>query len=190
MRKKIILISALFVSLVFLLGVSGAVKPLYYKIYPVVNIIVNGTEINVAEGDVPAFQIDGRTMVPIRMVAEALNADVEWDEQTRSVKITKEEIEPIEVQPEVSTDLIKVDNVSFNTTRTKIIGTIANNNTEYVDVKVTINCYGGNQSYLGHVHATAISLKPGEIWPFEVEASEDLKFTNTFIVKVDSVELN
>jgi hypothetical protein len=117
MSRKIVLISMLLVSFVFILGVSGAAQPLYYKIYPVVNIIVNGTEVASAEGDVPAFQIDGRTMVPIRLVAEALKAEVSWDEATRTVLITKEETDSAAVVPptKVSADLIVVKDVSFNT---------------------------------------------------------------------------
>jgi len=93
-RKRAPLLILIGVLTVFTLGFTGTIKPLYYKIYPVVNIMVNQKEVLPAEGDVPAFQIDGRTMVPIRLVAEALKADVKWDESTRTVIITKEEYTP------------------------------------------------------------------------------------------------
>jgi subtilisin len=38
--------------------------------------------------DVAPFLKDGRTFVPVRFVAEGLNARVEWDEKTRKVTIT------------------------------------------------------------------------------------------------------
>lgn len=41
------------------------------------------------EMEVPAVIIGDRTMVPIRAIAEALDCDVEWVEETREVKITK-----------------------------------------------------------------------------------------------------
>lgn len=50
-----------------------------------IKITVNGKEIN---SDIPPQIINGRTMVPIRFVAEALQANVEWDENTKTVKIT------------------------------------------------------------------------------------------------------
>lgn len=50
-----------------------------------IKIIVNGKEIN---SDIPPQIINGRTMVPVRFVAEALQANVEWDENTKTVKIT------------------------------------------------------------------------------------------------------
>ena len=39
--------------------------------------------------DVPAKLIDGRTLVPLRFVSEALGADVLWDPQDKSVYITQ-----------------------------------------------------------------------------------------------------
>ena len=40
--------------------------------------------------DVPPQLIDGRTLVPVRAVAEGLDAVVEWDSEMRTVMITKE----------------------------------------------------------------------------------------------------
>lgn len=41
------------------------------------------------ELDVPATIIDSRTLVPVRAVAECFGFSVEWDEETRTVTITK-----------------------------------------------------------------------------------------------------
>ena len=49
---------------------------------------ING---EVAPIDVPAMIIDDRTLTPARFVAEALGAKVEWDDETRTVTITKDE---------------------------------------------------------------------------------------------------
>lgn len=38
--------------------------------------------------DVPAKLIDGRTMVPVRFVSEALDANVQWDSASQTVYIT------------------------------------------------------------------------------------------------------
>ena len=48
-------------------------------------LVVNGQEI---KPDVPAQIIKDRTMVPVRWIAEALGADVIWDEENRSVVIS------------------------------------------------------------------------------------------------------
>jgi hypothetical protein len=49
-----------------------------------IHLIVNGKEIT---PDVPPQVINGRTMVPARHIAEALGANVNWDESSRSVYI-------------------------------------------------------------------------------------------------------
>ena len=41
--------------------------------------------------DVPPQLVESRTLVPVRAVAEGLDADVEWDDDTQTVIITKEE---------------------------------------------------------------------------------------------------
>ncbi len=48
------------------------------------SVMVNGEETVI---DVPPTILDGRTMVPIRFVAENLGAEVEWDGATRTVTI-------------------------------------------------------------------------------------------------------
>ncbi len=50
-----------------------------------IRIIVNGKQIY---SDVPPFIQNGRTMVPIRFVSEALRANVRWDEATQTVFVT------------------------------------------------------------------------------------------------------
>jgi len=50
-----------------------------------IKIFVNGQQVF---SDVPPQAIDGRTMVPIRVVSEALGAQVTWNDNTKSVEIT------------------------------------------------------------------------------------------------------
>lgn len=49
-----------------------------------IKLIVNGKEI---QCDVPPQIINGRTLVPVRFVAEELEARVEWDDKTKAVFI-------------------------------------------------------------------------------------------------------
>lgn len=49
-----------------------------------VNLVVNGQEI---KSDVPPQIIDGRTMVPVRFIAEALGSEIEWDADKKTVFI-------------------------------------------------------------------------------------------------------
>lgn len=50
-----------------------------------IRLVING---NVIQSDVPPQVINGRTMVPIRIVAESLGAQVHWDSSSSSVIIT------------------------------------------------------------------------------------------------------
>ena len=49
-----------------------------------VNLMVNNTPVT---SDVPAYIENNRTMVPVRFISEALNAEVNWDSGTRRVTI-------------------------------------------------------------------------------------------------------
>lgn len=51
-----------------------------------ISILIDDLEV---EMDVPPDVRDGRTMVPIRAVAEALGADVSWDQATQQVNMTR-----------------------------------------------------------------------------------------------------
>ncbi|MEW6031536.1 MAG: copper amine oxidase N-terminal domain-containing protein [Bacillota bacterium] len=79
----------LLVLVVVLLGAS--LTPLAatgwgtYNGNPIVRLVVNGVE---ARGDVPAVMLGGRTMIPLRLVAEALGAAVEWDPETYTASVT------------------------------------------------------------------------------------------------------
>ncbi len=55
-----------------------------YQGYPVVKVVVNGTEL---QPDVPAIIMDGRTLLPVRAVAEALGATVEWQQESYTVTV-------------------------------------------------------------------------------------------------------
>ncbi|MEW9673287.1 copper amine oxidase N-terminal domain-containing protein [Ammoniphilus sp. 3BR4] len=48
------------------------------------NLVVNGVSVPM---DVAAFVKDGRTVLPLRYVAQALGAEVTWDEATRTVSV-------------------------------------------------------------------------------------------------------
>jgi len=86
-------------SLVILLALTATVYAgAQYKGYPVVNVLVNAWEL--AFDDVPAVILDGRTMLPVRKVAESMNAIVTWNEQSRSVSILKPEVSVVFTETE------------------------------------------------------------------------------------------
>lgn len=58
-------------------------------------LIVNGQEI---KPDVPPQIINGRTMVPVRWIAEALGADVQWDEENKIVWVNTPQLDKLQRQ--------------------------------------------------------------------------------------------
>lgn len=76
MKRKLLVVFGIFVLLIALATAAFADKP--------IKLIVNGYEI---KSDIPPQLINGRTMVPVRWVAEALGADVQWDEPVNAVRI-------------------------------------------------------------------------------------------------------
>lgn len=78
MKKKWIII----VGAVLLVGIFTTIA---FADNPI-KLFVNGQEI---KPDVPPQLINGRTMVPIRWVAEALGADVQWDAKNQQVKVSQ-----------------------------------------------------------------------------------------------------
>lgn len=81
MKKKIII--GLLISALLLTGTAFANGT--FEGYSIVNIFVDGKKV---EGDVPAINFNGRTMVPVRFVSEALGAEVQWDGNTGTATIT------------------------------------------------------------------------------------------------------
>ena len=66
-----------------------------------IKLFVNNEEI---KPDSPPQIIDGRAMVPVRWVSEALGADVRWDETNREVRITKGDVIPISMSWHLEAD--------------------------------------------------------------------------------------
>ncbi len=79
---------------------------------------------------------DGRTLIPVRFVSEALGHEVKWDDKTRSVKITTKTPEP-EKKPETEPEKepakefkYKITNISTTQSDTNAMVTITTNCTE------------------------------------------------------------
>jgi len=100
MKKKWSIVAGIVVLLVALATVAFADTP--------IKLVVNGQE---TKPDMPPQIINGRTMVPVRWVADALGADVQWDDKNKTVIINKEEklknISMLYIQPEYKKGFVK-----------------------------------------------------------------------------------
>lgn len=66
-----------------------------------IKLIING---QVVQSDAPPQIINGRTMIPLRSIAEALGAKVEWDSQNRAVIVTTDDDSPNHIRHDGSDD--------------------------------------------------------------------------------------
>jgi hypothetical protein len=87
MKKKWVVWLGTAVIATSLAGVAFAAKP--------IQLVVNGA---LVKTDVPPKVIDGRTLVPIRAVAEALKADVQWDAHAQTVTVNTQDLASLERQ--------------------------------------------------------------------------------------------
>lgn len=91
MKKRIITV-LMSLAIVLLMTVAAeattATKPITVD-YVDIQLYVNGNVVNLQDNEEP-FIYEGRTFVPIRMVSEALNQNVEWIDSIKTVKISGE----------------------------------------------------------------------------------------------------
>lgn len=85
MRKRILIA----VLLVLLVSGSALAAGATFNGYPVVNVAVNGRPV---QGEVPAIVMDGRTLLPVRSVAEMMGAVVQWDAAANTVYLVAPDV--------------------------------------------------------------------------------------------------
>ena len=83
MKKRAIVVLVLLSTI--LAGTAYAAVNGYFSGYPIVNVKVNGQEV---KGDTPAINFNGRTMVPLAFVGNALGANVTWDAATETAVVS------------------------------------------------------------------------------------------------------
>ena len=108
-----ILGAILFMGLGFIYANSNAKEILAH--FNNIKITVNGQQVEMDDDDVKPFIYEGRTMVPLRFVAEALGADVGWDSKTKTAIINSKNNNTLqEKEVIINKDNIKLEkNESF-----------------------------------------------------------------------------
>ena len=84
MRRAVV---TLVVAVILIVAGTALAAGIYgtYKGFNIVKVKVDGREVR---GDVPAVNLDGRTMVPLRFVSEALGATANWDQASYTAIIS------------------------------------------------------------------------------------------------------
>lgn len=89
----------------FGIPIFGGVHNTKYEGYRVVNVVV---DYNIVTSDVPAIIINGKAMVPLKMVSEILGANITWNPVNRTVHVERLSTDSIEEREvEVNGNILK-----------------------------------------------------------------------------------
>lgn len=145
-------------------------------------IIING-EVLQFEDAKPYVNENDRTMIPVRKVAETFGADVGWDGETQTVKLTSEN----------NTILLTIgDNVidingNKETMDTKAIVT---NDRTFVPLSFVANAFGAEVGWDGETNTVSISITKAEDEKFDITVDPEVDYNvlncaNLCIVNTD-----
>lgn len=180
MRSKRLLVVLLFSIITLAACTIGANAGNIIRIY------VDGIEIST---DVQPQIIDGRVMVPIRAVAQAVGCSVEWDGS--NVFITSQSapsmsVAPIISQPDLS--LLELASqpqlISMGSTH-YVVGYVKNNsNYTYDFVNLEVKYLDSRGNTVTTVFSKVNGLKPGEVSKFVAQPVTDSRVVKAYITIV------
>lgn len=161
-----------------------------------IKLLING---NYIQCDVPPQNINGRVLVPARFVAEALGANVSWDDVNQTVIINEEGYTPPansldKVQDQVPVRIEELP-VHINIKKPDSIGTVYmeatyknNSNKNIVGYQITVLLKDTNEkTYLSNFD----TILPGETSPkFETFGPKTRNKEDMLLLKYDITILN
>lgn len=102
MNKKSVLAIGLAAGLVLGMGTqafaSDAVKRVSAAVNETFKFVVNGENVNVSD-EYDVLVHNNRTYLPVRAVSEMVGADIQWDEDSKTVNITHKQADPEPSEP-------------------------------------------------------------------------------------------
>jgi hypothetical protein len=150
-----------------------------------IKLVVNGQEI---KPDVSPQIIGNRTMVPVRWIAEALGAEVEWDAESKTVIITtKNSNDPVEADLKAVTELVRdfgksLKNVSLTAPEDAAAKSIKENYADYVAPELLAQWQSDPANAPGRVTSSP--------WPERIEITATEKLADSkYQVKGDIIEV-
>jgi hypothetical protein len=126
-----------------------------------VKLIIDGKTVST---DPEAFIKDGRTLVPIRLIAEELGAEVNWDNESRTVHISKGDMQVV-----LTIDSRLIEYTSNNKTTFNLcdVAPLINESHTFVPIRIVSNALGVGIQWDNDKEAVIIdSSEKSEIKPF------------------------
>ncbi len=148
-----------------------------------IKLVVNGKEI---KPDVAPQIVGNRTMVPVRWIAEALGAEVEWDADTKTVIITTK-TSPESGDQEAISQLVEdfgksLKNVSLLASKDAVVKSIRENYADFVSPALLAQWQSDPENALGRITSSP--------WPERIDIIEAKKLSDTkYQVKGEIIEM-
>lgn len=135
---------------IFCLGATADDKDNYYS-EEAISVLLDGEMLRFDSGPVI---IEGRTLVPLRTIAEAFHCDVEWDSENLCVKVERDEI-VMEIKIG-SNWMTEYSSESVSTYQLDVPATIINDRT-YLPLRKTADIFGVGVSWDDKTHSVHLS---------------------------------
>lgn len=151
---------------------------------PVVNLVVNGKAVT---SDVPAVILAGRTVLPVRTVAEALGLNVKWDPDTSTVTLSSKAPAPKDAvysDQYVSVSNVKVNKNSFGTT---VLMEVTNVNAQTVSGILSVTFYDSTGAIMGTASGAVNELAPGATKTAQLIGTQDFSGYASYKVQADAM---
>ena len=132
-----------------------------------INIFVDGTKL---KSNTPAFIDNGSTMVPMRDIFERLNAEVEWNGDTKTITANKKDTT---ICLQIDSDTLVKNGVSEQLDAVPVIV----DDTTFVPVRAVSQALGGNVSWDGDTQTVYITSD--EQAPMETALPANVELTVT-----------
>jgi len=175
--KKKVFISLLFISFLLLnsFAFAGNAHYGFFNGYEIVKMIVNGKDL--VANSVPAILFEGKTMLPVRDVANSLLAATKWNEDTGSVELIKPNVHM----------LLTLNSLQATKNGTSFTNIAAPFGRVKLGEKVSFNVYGEVDKYNYSTITFRLDLiSPGGKVFYGTERSADFDYTNNSFVFTDS----
>lgn len=124
-----------------------------------IKIFVNNKEIKT---DVAPTIVNGRTLVPVRVITEALNCDVAWDSETKGITIyRKDHFYEMWINKKTAFDI--KDGTYINNSYTMDVAPTVINNRTLVPLRAVAELIGADVKWHGDTKTITVDLNLGEL---------------------------
>jgi hypothetical protein len=181
----ILVFSMLFTATVFADGLWGQ-----YEGFSRAKVRINNADLQVPDGEVPAFVINGRTVLPLRQLADTTQTLLKWDNATKTADLYKPNVHMFIAQDVSNKDFSlqkpfgRVD--QGKTMNFVVFAQVDNLKTDVQGFRVTIEDPNGKQA----TDPLVVPLEKSEEsfwypWPFKVNFAEKGNYTVKFAFLLD-----